>query len=197
MGPKSPVCAHPHGSILCPMKLQNTTLSVVLWANKHFTPVFFFHAQKTKAALERKSPNYNIFSFLQNNSLFKGESLSQNSLDILSGKTSLLFYSLFLFVFFAWLLLKCLRVDALLELSCYEMTLWDKLDGSIFLSISVRLDSRRNRFFFRDILSYNQKQKVVTLANAQVYCRRFQRIEYEVFKTREACVVYPSNDRLR
>lgn len=111
-----------------PMKLQNTTLSIVLWANKHFTSYvyFFLNTQKTKAALERKSPNYNTFSFLQNNSLFKGESLSQNSLDILSGKTSLLFYSLFLFVFFAS------RVDALLELSCYKMTLWDKLGWSIF-----------------------------------------------------------------
>lgn len=52
-------------------------------------------------------------------------------------------------------------------------------------------------FFFRDILSYDQKQKVVSLASAQEYCRRFQRIECKVFEAREACVVYPSSDRLR
>ena len=52
-------------------------------------------------------------------------------------------------------------------------------------------------FFFRDILSNNQKQKVVTLDSAQEYCRRFQRTECKVFEAREACVVYPSNDRLR
>ena len=53
-------------------------------------------------------------------------------------------------------------------------------------------------YFFRDILANNQKQKVVTLAIAQEYCRRFQRIECKaVFEAREACVVYPSNDRLR
>lgn len=42
MGPKSPICAYPHGSVLYPMKLQNTTLLVVLWANKHFTSYVFF-----------------------------------------------------------------------------------------------------------------------------------------------------------
>ena len=51
-------------------------------------------------------------------------------------------------------------------------------------------------FFFRDILANNQKQKFVTLASAQEYCRRFQGIECKAFEAREACVVYPSNDRL-
>ena len=52
-------------------------------------------------------------------------------------------------------------------------------------------------FFFRDIWANNQKQEVVTLASAQEYCRRFQRIKCKAFEAREACVVYPSNDRLR
>lgn len=117
---------------------------------------------------------------------------------------------------------KFLQVDALLELGCYEMTLLYKLDGSILWSIFARRECKIIEkslkftisginswysiiaeieffflFFFWDVLSYNQKQKVVTLASAQEYCRRFQRIECKVFETREACVDYPSNDRLR
>ena len=49
-------------------------------------------------------------------------------------------------------------------------------------------------FFLEIFWRRNQKQKVVTLASAQEYCRRFQRIESKAFEAREACVVYPSND---
>ena len=100
---------------------------------------------------------------------------------------------------------KFLRVDALLEFSCHEMTLWNKLGGSILIHfcstwmqnhreiIKVHylrnqfliLDSRRNGIFFllRDILLYNQKPKVVSMASAQEHCRSFQ--------------AYLSYDRLR
>ena len=57
-----------------------------------------------------------------------------------------------MFVFFA------LRVDALLELSCYKMTLWDKLGGSILLdSILAEIE------FFLEIFCYATKNKQLLL----------------------------------
>ena len=44
--------------VLCPVKLQNTTLLVVLWANEHFTSyVFFFILRKPKQHSRENRPS--------------------------------------------------------------------------------------------------------------------------------------------
>lgn len=48
-----------------------------------------------------------------------------------SCQVRLLFFFIVFFFRFLLMVAKYLRVDALLEFSCHEMTLWDKLGGSI------------------------------------------------------------------
>lgn len=59
-----------------------------------------------------------------------------------SCQVRLLFFFIVFFFRFLLMVAKYLRVDALLEFNCHEMTLWDKLGGSIVWSISARRDCK-------------------------------------------------------